>query len=230
MEHRKIESRESGVSLIEMAIVLVVIGLLIGGVLKGSSLIQGAKVKKAAAIINNVAAAHKDYVAQHRAQPGDDGDLTRLQNRGALWSDVTAAGNRNGVININNLQTFNPGTPGSSESDNYWQHLKAGEFIKGDPSVAGQAALLKNPFGGLVGVTTASINNGLTGVKVCMSGLPSSAASSLDILVDNGNGETGNLRATRSNPNVRGTIQAPATGTTTTTYVENRYYTVCMRI
>ena len=41
--------KQSGFTLIELAIVLVIIGLLLGGVLKGQELINSAKVKNMAA-------------------------------------------------------------------------------------------------------------------------------------------------------------------------------------
>ncbi|MCX7173912.1 MAG: prepilin-type N-terminal cleavage/methylation domain-containing protein, partial [Proteobacteria bacterium] len=41
----KISRKQSGFTLIEIAIVLVIIGLLLGGVLKGQELINSAKVK-----------------------------------------------------------------------------------------------------------------------------------------------------------------------------------------
>ena len=41
-------NHQSGFTLVEMAIVLVIIGLLIGGVLKGQELINSAKVKNLA--------------------------------------------------------------------------------------------------------------------------------------------------------------------------------------
>jgi prepilin-type N-terminal cleavage/methylation domain-containing protein len=41
------KSRQAGFTLVEIAIVLVIIGLLLGGVLKGQELINSAKVKNA---------------------------------------------------------------------------------------------------------------------------------------------------------------------------------------
>ena len=46
--------KQSGFTLIELAIVLVIIGLLLGGVLKGQELINSAKVKNMASDFKNV--------------------------------------------------------------------------------------------------------------------------------------------------------------------------------
>jgi prepilin-type N-terminal cleavage/methylation domain-containing protein len=48
---------QSGFTLIEIAIVLVIIGLLLGGVLKGQELINQAKIKNLANDINGVTVA-----------------------------------------------------------------------------------------------------------------------------------------------------------------------------
>ena len=46
MSHKLVNRRkQSGFTLVEIAIVLVIIGLLLGGVLKGQELINSAKVK-----------------------------------------------------------------------------------------------------------------------------------------------------------------------------------------
>jgi len=45
---------QTGFTLIELAIVLVIIGLLLGGVLKGQELINSAKVKNMASDIKNI--------------------------------------------------------------------------------------------------------------------------------------------------------------------------------
>jgi prepilin-type N-terminal cleavage/methylation domain-containing protein len=48
------KSRQAGFTLVEIAIVLVIIGLLLGGVLKGQELINSAKVKNFATDFRNI--------------------------------------------------------------------------------------------------------------------------------------------------------------------------------
>jgi len=71
-----------GFTLIEIAIVLVIIGLLIGGVLKGQQLIENSKVKNAANDMNGVIAAYNGYLDQYKRLPGDDGPIGTLTGLG----------------------------------------------------------------------------------------------------------------------------------------------------
>ena len=63
---------QSGFTLIEIAIVLVIIGLLLGGVLKGQELINSAKVKNLATDFKNIPVFIYGYQDKFRALPGDD--------------------------------------------------------------------------------------------------------------------------------------------------------------
>ena len=64
--------KQLGFTLVEIAIVLVIIGLLLGGVLKGQELINQAKIKNVINDINGVTAAVQAYQDRYRALPGDD--------------------------------------------------------------------------------------------------------------------------------------------------------------
>jgi prepilin-type N-terminal cleavage/methylation domain-containing protein len=63
--------RRTGFTLIEMAIVLVVIGLILGMVFKGRELIDQGKVKKIIANRNNIIAAANTYYERYGIFPGD---------------------------------------------------------------------------------------------------------------------------------------------------------------
>src|SRR5450830_1688572 len=63
---------QSGFTLIEIAIVLVIIGLLLGGVLKGQELINSAKVKNLANDFRNIPVYIYGYQDKYKALPGDD--------------------------------------------------------------------------------------------------------------------------------------------------------------
>jgi len=63
---------QRGFTLVEIAIVLVIIGLLLGGVLKGQSLIDSAKVKNVIQQSQSLQAAVNAYQDRFRALPGDD--------------------------------------------------------------------------------------------------------------------------------------------------------------
>ncbi|HNG59525.1 MAG TPA: prepilin-type N-terminal cleavage/methylation domain-containing protein, partial [Cellvibrionaceae bacterium] len=93
-----IKNQQAGFTLVEIAIVLVIIGLLLGGVLKGTELIENSKVKRAVNELNSITAALYAYQDRYQRLPGDDGpNLATLTGRGGPWTAVTVAGNNNGV-------------------------------------------------------------------------------------------------------------------------------------
>ena len=205
---------QSGFTLVEIAIVLVIIGLLLGGVLKGQELIENGRVKSAAADMNGISAAYNSYLDRYRRLPGDD--VGALPARGANWAGVIA-GNGNGVI-------LAPATfAGASESDNFFQHLRAAGFITGNPAAVGAAALPINAWGGLTNIVNVGSIQGRPAsarLLLCTGNVPGKSASALDVQLDDGNPSLGAFRATVSTaPN---TVPGGAAGA----YSEDQTYTV----
>ena len=75
--------RQQGFTLVEIAVVLVIIGLLLGAILKGQELIENSRVKNAINDMNSVKAAAFGYLDRYKAMPGDDGPVGTLQARGS---------------------------------------------------------------------------------------------------------------------------------------------------
>src|SRR6266581_2299408 len=65
-------SAQPGFTLVEIAIVLVIIGLLLGGILKGQEMITQAKIKNVINDFNCLTAAMNSYQDRYRSLPGDD--------------------------------------------------------------------------------------------------------------------------------------------------------------
>ena len=211
---------QSGFTLVEIAIVLVIIGLLLGGVLKGQELIENGRVKNAANDMNGIVAAYNSYLDRYRKVPGDDGPVANLTARGTAWAGM-AAGNNNGILDVNAGQTFTGGGEGAT----FFRHLRASGFITGNPADVGVNALPVNAWGGRLGVINVAVQGRVAArVMVCLGSVPGKAAAALDVQLDDGRPNNGSFRATQGANNV-----VPGGGAATA-YSEDQTYTVCRDI
>jgi len=208
---------QSGFTLVEIAIVLVIIGLLLGGVLKGQELIENGRVKNAANDLNGISAAYNSYLDRYRKLPGDDGPALTLNGRGGSWTGM-AAGNNTGVLDINAASTFS----GGGESDEFFRHLRASGFITGNPADVGANAVPVNAWGGRLGVTNDVNIQGRPAARLltCLGSVPGKAAAALDVQLDDGQPNNGTLRATLGANNAIPGVAAAA-------YNEAQSYTIC---
>jgi prepilin-type N-terminal cleavage/methylation domain-containing protein len=78
----KIRKDQAGFTLVEIAIVMVIIGLLIGGVLKGQAMIQNAKVKRVVKQGDELRAAIMTFYDKYGVYPGDE-NLPNIPPQGA---------------------------------------------------------------------------------------------------------------------------------------------------
>ena len=132
---------QSGFTLVEIAIVLVIIGLLLGGVLKGQELISQAKIKNVANDFNGLTAAIYAYQDRYKRLPGDDPGATR-------WALITAPGNGNNLVEGNYHSTTN-----TDESRLFWAELRLSGFVAGaTDSLANAVTQPINAAGGITGV------------------------------------------------------------------------------
>lgn len=218
--HKQALAQQTGFSLIEMSIVLVIVGVLLGGVLKGQSLIESSRVKSVLNDINALSSGYYGYDDRYRQLAGDDGSLAVLQARGGQWANLSLAGDLSGIWDITAANTFS----GTGENGAFFQQLRASGFIQGNVTDTGVNALPRHAFGGLIGVTA----NAMTGMVangryLCLGSLPGSAARSIDIAKDDGIANTGNLRATLGANNASPSALA-------TSYSDSDTYTICLGI
>lgn len=174
-------SAQRGFTLVEIAIVLVIIGLLLGGVLKGQGLIDSAKVKNIIQQSNSLSAAVNAYQDKFRALPGDDVQATQHV--------PGATGNGNGDGQIAEYQL----AP---------QHLALAGFITG--SYNGSTDFMTSAQGGAVYIYN-DIVAGRGGNGIRFDNLPDSFAEQIDSKLDDGKFNTGSVRATGNYTN-NGTI------------------------
>lgn len=206
---------QSGFTLIEIAIVLVIIGLLLGGVLKGQELINSAKVKNFAQDFKSVPLFIYGYQDKYKRLPGDDNGAV------ARFGATTTDGNGNGTIAGN----FNSTTL-TDESVRFWQHVRMAGLAAGatDFSTLANAGLPTNADGGRLGIQMATPITNMTGSYfVCSEGIQGKFAKQLDVTLDDGNTATGSLQVTAAG--YTGTAQA---ATATASVVDGTTYTVCV--
>ena len=146
---------ENGFTLVELSIVLVIIGLIIGGVFAGKSLMRSAKIQSVITDQVKYTEATKQFKEKYNFLPGD------FPNATDYWSAMTtcppAAGATNdGTLTCNgngngqvNFQTYTTRTDTEkSESFLFWQHLANAKMIEGTYNgVAGSAGKMDNKLG-----------------------------------------------------------------------------------
>jgi prepilin-type N-terminal cleavage/methylation domain-containing protein len=220
---------QAGFTLVEIAIVLVIIGLLLGGILKGQEMITQAKIKNVINDFNGVTAAVTSYQDRYRAIPGDD------QGANARWvTQAPASGSGNGIVAglYNANDTSNGGAPAAAaESNLFWQHLRIAGFIAGPTTGLGSGSPPPNATGGLIGVETGvggANGLGFTSLIMCTSNLPDKVAIAVDTQADDGNPATGQVRGQLQNAPTPATLAA----TNVSTYVETgtNQYLACKNL
>lgn len=219
-----IRQRQQGFTLVEIAIVLVIIGLLLGGVLKGQEMIENSKIKNIANDMKGVQAAYHAYVDRYKAVPGDETDAV-LTARGWGGAGVGAAAANNGVLAITVAQAFTNG----GDQPAVWRSLRGARLVGGDPAVN---TLPSHSGGGLIGVT-AGPAYGVPGPLVCASGLTTKQAAGIDALIDGANAvnNTGTLRGATGAANpLAPAAAAPAATTDYNETTVNTRWTVCFPV
>ena len=117
-------NKQTGFTLIELAIVLVIIGLLLGGVLRGQELINSARVKNLTRDFQNIQVYTYGYQDRFHALPGDDA---------AAVAHVAASANGNGNAQIQGAwDSVNQ----VDESYLYWQGVRLAGFAPGPTAFA----------------------------------------------------------------------------------------------
>jgi hypothetical protein len=217
--------------------VLVIIGLLLGGVLKGQELINSAKVKNFATDFRNIPLFIYGYQDKFKSIPGDDQavDTTHLgANVGGVpvvKATTPALTLGNGVLN----GTWNS-TLGTDESILFWQHVRLAGLAAGPttaPTTPAEVAAFvpHNADGSIIGITSGA-NTPIIGLSgsyiVCSQNILGKFAKQLDLTMDDGNPFTGSVRVMDNQlPDQAVAVAAKAN---IAAVLDDSSYTVCMAL
>jgi prepilin-type N-terminal cleavage/methylation domain-containing protein len=137
---KKYIRKKHGFTLVELSIVLVIIGLIVGGVVGGQSLVRSAKITYLASELKSFQVMFTAFELQYDAIPGD------MVNAEDYWgAGNTDNGDGDGQI------TWAADTPGwlsprhwgnAEESRHVWEHLTHAELL---PSIKKSSQSFSNP-------------------------------------------------------------------------------------
>lgn len=214
-------NRQTGFTLIELAIVLVIIGLLLGGVLRGQELINSARVKNLTRDFQNVQVYIYGYQDRFRALPGDDA-IAATHIAGA--TNPAAANANNGLIN-----GAWDSTTQTDESYLFWQHVRLAGLAPGSTVLGAAEYEPRNANSGRIGIQSIGAAGNfvtITGMQgsyaVCSELILGRDALQLDTTLDDGNSATGNVRVV--------SVPGAALATAAVTAAATAQYTVCMAL
>ena len=195
--------RQKGFTLVEIAIVLIIIGLLLGGILKGQELINSARVRNLADQSAAVQTAYYGFIDRYRQVPGDwaKAEATRAIGKTVNTPVASGAGVGNGRLDNN-----------FAEAAAVWEQLARAEFLSGGftPATrapASETAYAKNaPLNAFNGPLILTQNQSYTDNDATPPArlnlhlgrnIPVNIARELDVKIDDGLPNTGSLRLTR---------------------------------
>ncbi|MEF8720682.1 MAG: prepilin-type N-terminal cleavage/methylation domain-containing protein [Candidatus Accumulibacter necessarius] len=155
----QLKKQQSGFTLVEIAIVLVIIGLLLGGVLKGQELINSAKVKNMIGDFRTVSSLVYGYQDRFKAFPGD-------QNQNQLDDAFGAAWQRPATLPLpacarrTTAASTAPGMPATltapvsprTKASVFWQHVRLANLATGPTALTDTDYRPRNADGGFIGI------------------------------------------------------------------------------
>jgi prepilin-type N-terminal cleavage/methylation domain-containing protein len=232
------QRNQSGFTLIEIAIVLVIIGLLLGGVLKGQELINSAKVKNLATDFRNIPVFIYGYQDKFKALPGDDA--------GVVAHVAGTPASTGGTLGNGLIEGHWNSYTATDESYLFWQHVRLAGLTSGPTTIpaspaAGDGYKPVNAVGGEIGIqsgTTVAADvpifadsakaQPIRGTYIiCSPNILGKFAKQLDIQLDDGNTAGGSMMSVVTTTT---TYAMGAVATATSSVNDSDIVTVCMGV
>ncbi len=212
-----IKKRQKGFTLVEIAIVLVIVGLLIGGVLKGQEMITNAKLKRIESDNAGIAAAMFSYQDRYLQLPGDD---SKVQDRFDVYTNTDfvppSADSGDGTIDGD----WNANGSSYVESQLFWAHLRAAGLVPGGGTDVTKPT---NAYGGQIGIQDGSL--GIAGHVTIFGSIEGPIAKILEGRLDDGKPNVGRVRAANSADD-----KMASTDTAASTYSDSLRYDIAFRL
>lgn len=228
---RRTRARQAGFTLAEIAIVLVLIGLLIGMMLLGDGILTQSRIRFVVNQFEGLKVAVLTYQDRYGALPGDD---PRAAGR---WPAGAKDGNGDGQIGGSYRAPPPPGDPlanlvidpatGDGESLNFWWHLRLAQLIVAPPPVVTPVAQPLNFYSGIIGVEWAPL--GFPRLAACTANLPGEVAIGVENRLDDGDPRRGLIRAAKQTADNQPIAAADATITAFATGDADMYI-LCRRL
>jgi prepilin-type N-terminal cleavage/methylation domain-containing protein len=221
--------KQKGFTLVEIAIVLVIVGLLIGGVLKGQEMITNAKLKRIESDNAGIAAAMFSYQDRYLQLPGDDNDASdRFDVYGSLDTPANANGFGDGVIGngadwnviVDSAAWAAGADTGVGETSKFFAHLRAAGLIPGGGTDTTRPT---NAYGGQIGVQDGAFT--IAGHVTVFGQIEGPIAKIIEARLDDGDPASGRIQGDENDVAV-----AAETASVSTAYSDALRYNIAFRL
>ena len=186
-------AKQKGFTLVEIAIVLVIVGLLIGGVLKGQEMITNAKLKRVESDNAGIAAAMFSYQDRYLQLPGDD---SAAEGRFTVYApgdpvNGDGSGTIDGVWNV--ASTTDITLAATAETNMFFAHLRAAGLVAGGGVDDTKPT---NAYGGQIGIQNGALN--IAGHVTIFGAIEGPISKIIEARLDDSAGDTGRVQSALS--------------------------------